>query len=256
MEIDSLAEIIDFKSYRETIPRILDRLDTSQVFAGQQIILLKPNLVNASAHPVTTSPDFCAAVIEYIQQCTDNRIILAEGCGDADYETTDIFRILGFEDLAKTYNVELMDLNTAPVTKISEPANQIFPRMVLPEIAFKSYIVSLPVLKAHSLAKVTGTLKNMMGFAPPKYYSGGGFWKKAVFHNQMQQSIIELNRVIKPALTVLDASIGLQDYHLGGPECSPPINKIIAGFDPRKVDMTAAHLLGMDWRRISHISDT
>ncbi len=247
-------EIIEFKSYKESVPVLLDRIQANLIFSSQKTILLKPNLVNSSQHPVTTSPEFCDVIIQYIRNCTDSKIIIAEGCGDADYETTELFQLLGYQALASKYDIELLDLNYAPVTVKSEPRNKIFPKMALPNIAFESYIVSLPVLKAHSLARITGTLKNMMGFAPPKYYSGGSFWKKAGFHARMQQSIIELNRLITPDLTIMDASIGLADYHLGGSRCSPPVNKIISGFNPWNVDRMAADLLKMDWHTIRHVS--
>ena len=95
--------------------------------------------------------------------------------------------------------LRLVDLNDAPVKLVKNPACPVFPEMYLPEIAFSHYIISVPVLKVHSLAKMTGTLKNMMGFAPPKYYSGRyGSWKKAVFHQKMQQSIIDLNSYVVP----------------------------------------------------------
>ena len=125
---------------------------------------------------------------------------------------------------------------------------------MLPEIAFTHYIISVPVLKAHSFSDITGTLKNMMGFPPPKFYSGQyGTWKKAVFHQNMHQSIKDLCRYIKPDLTVMDATIGLSDFHLGGAHCSPPINRIIAGFDPFEVDRCGAGHLGFDWRDIPHL---
>lgn len=36
---------------------------------------------------------------------------------------------------------------------------------------------------------------------------------------------------------------------------TPPVNRIIAGFDPFEVDRKGAELLGMDWRQIRHLVD-
>lgn len=243
-----------FSTYEESIPGLLNRLGASAVFRGQKRILLKPNLVNASPFPVTTSPDFCKIIIQTIQSSSDAEIIIGEGCGDADLETDEIFSILGYDRLAANLGVSLLDLNHAPLTQVHHKNNRLFPTMHLPKIAFESFIVSLPVLKAHSLSRITGTLKNMMGFAPPEHYSGGGYWKKASFHAKMQQSILELNRCISPDLTIMDATVGLCHFHLGGPECSPPVNRIIGGFDPVAVDRKAAELLGLDWKKIGHIA--
>ncbi len=88
--------------------------------------------------------------------------------------------------MADRLGVPLIDLNYGPVKKLTNPECHVFPEMYLPEIAFRYYIISVPVLKAHSLAGMTGCLKNMMGFAQPKYYSGRyGIWKKAMFHGKM-----------------------------------------------------------------------
>jgi uncharacterized protein (DUF362 family) len=95
----------------------------------------------------------------------------------------------------------------------------------------------------------------MIGFAPPKFYSGRfGGWKKSVFHQNLQQSIIDLNSYRSPDLSLMDASVGLAEFHLGGSHCSPPVKKIIAGFSPLEVDRQAAKLLGLDWKRIPHLA--
>lgn len=248
-----MIELQDFKSYEKSVPRILDTIHASKIFSCQACILLKPNLVNASTFPVTTSPELCRALITYIKRCTNARIILAEGCGDDSHETDEVFNILGYDKLADEFGIELMDLNYAPLTRLTHLSNRIFPEIFLPKIAFNSFIVSLPVLKAHSLAGITGTLKNMMGFAPPRYYSGGGMWKKSFFHAQMQDSIIELCRYRTPDLTLMDASIGLPEYHLGGPVCDPGVGKLLAGDDPFRLDQRSARLLDLDPDAIRHI---
>jgi uncharacterized protein (DUF362 family) len=244
---------IPFESYKLSVPRILDKTGANKDLKNQTIILVKPNLVNDSPFPVTTAREFTREVILYIQKHSTARIILAEGCGDAVLETDEVFQNLCYDSLARELNIELLDLNHATLEKRTDPDNGIFLEIFLPEIAGKSYIVSLPVLKAHSLARLTGTLKNMMGFAPPSHDSGKGFWKKAFFHDQMQKSISELNRYILPDLTLMDASVGLAQYHLGEPMCDPPANRLLAGFDPFLLDQTAARLLGLDPEGIPHI---
>lgn len=245
--------IKEFESYEISVPEILDAIDAPRLFSAQDTILIKPNIVNGSPFPVTSSPKFCKPVIDYIQACSSAKIIIAEGCGDNVNDTPQLFSQLGFDTLAHEHDIELIDLNYEPLIKLENSENNIFPEIYLPEIAFNSMIFSLPVLKAHSLADITGTLKNMMGFAPPKYYSGSGIWKKAFFHEQMHESLIELNSYLKPDLTLMDASVGLSQYHLGGPECNPHVNKLIAGDDPYEVDQCAAKLLGQLPESIPHI---
>ena len=245
--------VTEFESYPVSISKLLEKAKTQTLFKALPVIILKPNLVNATKFPVTTSVECCKAVIEFIRACSDAHIIIAEGCGDPGLETSEIFSILGYTKLIRSHGVELVDLNNEPLVELENHNNTIFPTMFLPKLVFDQFLFSLPVLKAHSLAGITGTLKNMMGIAPPRHYSENGFWKKGMFHEQMQQSITELNRYRIPDLTLLDASVGLCDYHLGGATCNPPVNKLVLSNDAYKVDQYAAELLGIDPETIQHI---
>lgn len=246
---------VDFQSYENSIPNALDAIAAHEQIARQSKILIKPNLINSSPHPITTAPATCEAIIKYIRRHCSAEIVIAEGCGDVNLDTDEVFRRLGYVELAEQYGIPLIDLNHAELQTVQNPDCPVFPEMHLPEIAFTHYIISVPVLKVHSLAGVTGTLKNMMGFAPPKYYSGKyGIWKKAVFHGQIQESIIDLNTYIAPHLSIMDCSIGMAEFHMGGPHCDPPVNKIIAGYNPWEVDKEAAAMLGVNWRDIKHIA--
>jgi uncharacterized protein (DUF362 family) len=194
------------------------------------------------------------AIVDYMKTCTDAEIVIGEGAGDQHLETDEIFRRLGYEELAEEKQVALVDLNHAPLRKLENPKCPVFPEMYLPDIAFTHFLVSVPVLKAHSLAEVTGTLKNLIGLAPPEHYSGKfGSWKKAVFHGEMQQAILDLNRYRTPDLTLMDATVGMAEYHLGGAHCDPPLNRLLCGFDPVEIDRRGAELLGLDWRSIEHL---
>jgi uncharacterized protein (DUF362 family) len=251
--VNNIAEV-DFTSYRESVPKALDAAGAAEVLGRQTAILIKPNLINASPFPITTAPECVEAVIEYVRSCSEAKIVVGEGCGDPGLETDEVFDRLGYRELAERQGVELVDLNQAPLEELSNQGCPVFRKMHLPEIALSHYLISVPVLKAHSFAEITGTLKNMIGLAPPKYYSGRfGTWKKAVFHRRMHQSIIDLNKYRTPDLSLVDATVGMPDYHLGGARCDPPVNKLIAGFDPLAVDRRSAELLGQRWQEIEHL---
>ena len=158
--------------------------------------------------------------------------------------------------MARQREVQLIDLNRAPLVRLQNESCQRFPEMWLPEMVFNHVLISLPVLKAHSLCGFTGSMKNMMGLVPPSRYAGRyGSWKKAAFHQRLDDAIVELNRYRSPDFTVFDATIGLADFHLGGACCDPPCNQILAGADAQCVDREAAGLLGLDWRCIGHLID-
>ncbi|BHH81930.1 DUF362 domain-containing protein [Desulforhopalus sp. 52FAK] len=246
---------VDFVSFKQSITEALDNISAHESIAGQNAILIKPNLINNSPHPITTSPECCEAVLEYVLHHSTAKVVIAEGCGAANMETQEVFETLGYTDLAEKYNIDLIDLNHEPVQRVSDERGTFLKEIYLPEIAFTHYIISVPVLKAHSLARVTGTIKNMMGFVPPSHYSGSyGSWKKAAFHQNMQQSLIDLSLHISPDVSIMDCSIGMAEYHLGGPHCNPPVGKIIAGYNPWTVDQKACDFLGLNWAEIEHVA--
>jgi uncharacterized protein (DUF362 family) len=242
-----------FRSYPVSVGEALDALDARTVLARQERVLVKPNLVLATPHPVTTPPACVEAIIAYVRACSGARIVIAEGTGDATDDTPAVFDALGYTTMARRLDIELVDLNTAETVTLSDPTCRVFPTFHLPVIATTHFIISVPVLKAHSLAMMTGSMKNMMGFAPPRHYQQGGHWKKSAFHARMHESLIELNRYRSPDLSVMDATVGLRDHHLGGAHCSPPVNRILASRDARALDRRAAELLGLEWRRVPHL---
>lgn len=245
---------VEFTSYDESVSRALDEIGAGEALERQRAVLVKPNLVNDSPPPVTTPAECCAAVIGYVRRCSKTEIVIAEGCGASGYETGHVFEKLGYSALSERLGVPLVDLNTAPTRRLEDATCTVFGEFHMPEIAFSHYIISVPVLKAHSLSEITGSMKNMMGFAPPAHYQRGG-WKKSAFHRRMHRSIVELNRYRSPDLTVTDATVGLADHHLGGAECKPRVNKILAAYDAREADRLAAGLLGLDWRSVAYLAD-
>ena len=253
IEPDSMVAIETYRGYEHTVRACLDRIGAGRVLRRRRLIWIKPNLINDSPFPVTSDPEMIRAVIEYVLENSRARIIIAEGCGDSGMETREVFESLGYDRLAGEYGVELADLNHEPLKRLRNPELQVLPEIYLPKRLFSGMLISVPVLKRHSLAGVTLAMKNLMGLAPPKHYQQGGSWKKSFFHSRMQRSIFELNCYRKPDLSIVDARVGLAQYHLGGAECSPPVNRILAGFDPVAVDAAGAELLGLSWQDVGHI---
>ncbi|MBW2476007.1 MAG: DUF362 domain-containing protein [Deltaproteobacteria bacterium] len=244
---------VPYRSYEDTIPNLLDAIGAADVLANQKRVLIKPNLVNSSPPPITLPVEACRALVRFCRSSSQADIVIAEGTGDPSRSTHELFVEHGYDSIAKEFNLDLVDLNEADLIELSNPECRFFPRFMMPKVVMDSYVVSAAPLKAHSLAKVTLSMKNMIGVAPPAYYQRGGFWRKSLFHEQMQTSIFELNCYRKPDLAFLDASVGMAEHHLGGPTCDPPVRKLVAGFDPVAVDATGAELLGISWHHVGHI---
>ncbi|WP_022850719.1 DUF362 domain-containing protein [Limisalsivibrio acetivorans] len=242
-----------FDNWHDTVERLLDKTDVVKQLQNRRI-LLKPNLVEPRKPPITTPAELVGEVIDYLRRTVENcEIIIAEGTGSASNETADVFRELGYEEMAKLKGVHLMDLNHEECITLEKPECTRWPEMTLPKILFDSFIFNIPVLKAHTLADVTLSMKNMMGAAPPSHYQKGGHWKKAEFHKGMHEAVFDLNQYRQADFTLLDATVGMQEAHLYGPECDPPKNRLAASFDPVSIDAWGADLLGFGWKTVEHI---
>jgi uncharacterized protein (DUF362 family) len=245
----------NFVSWQISVPLLLDAAGLKKRLASVKKVIIKPNLVGPHNPPVTTPVELVEALALYIHiTCPNLDIIIAEGCGSASNNTWQVFEALGYNRLADLDQVTLMDLNEAPLAYMQNSKCRRWPDMHLPKIIFESFLISVPVLKAHSLAGVTLTMKNMIGLAPPAHYQQGGPWKKASFHRGIQDAVFDLNCYRSPDFTLLDATIGMQKAHLGGPTCDPPPNRLAVSYDPVGIDSYGCRLLGIKWNTIGHLA--
>jgi len=245
---------IEFRDYARSVAEALDAIGAAEVLNGQGTIILKPNLINDSPPPITTSVDCVEAVADYCRDHSEAEVVIAEGCGGLD--TDKAFARLGYDELAGRKGLRLIDLDCQDTIELRNPSFEHLPVFHMPRCLTQGFLISIPVLKAHSMAKVTLSFKNMVGIAPAKYYCASAYRKSALHgknNRELHRYIVELNQYRKPDMTVLDATVGMAEAHLWGKKCKPPVNKILASLDPVAIDAVGANLLGRDWRKIDHI---
>lgn len=239
---------------KTTLPALLDATKLVENIGYSKPILIKPNLVEPLRPPITTPASLIEILVDYLQQrLPQKQIIIAEGTGSLQHDTHYCFAELGYTKLAQKKGIELLDLNREELTYKENSDYKRWPHMYLPKLLDDVFLLSVPVLKAHTLAKVTLTMKNMMGCAPPSHYQGNGSWGKSSFHTGIHEAIFDLNRYRTPDFTLLDASIGMSRAHLWGPTCDPPINRLAASYDPVAIDAYGTTLLNLDWQQVKHI---
>jgi len=113
--------------------------------------------------------------------------------------------------------------------EIKIPQGKVLERVeVMKEILDGSVLINIPVAKSHSATGVSMGMKGLMGL----------IWDRESFHSKynINQAIADLGTVIKPQLTVLDATRALTSGGPGGPGTVMKPNLVIAGVDPVAVD--------------------
>ncbi|NQT01315.1 MAG: DUF362 domain-containing protein [Planctomycetes bacterium] len=240
---------VKFTDYQNSITRALDLINAPATLSQQGLIIIKPNLTNSSPPPVTTSVDAAEAVYKYCKARTKAQIVIADGCGSG--KTPEVFKTLGYTDLADRYRLKLIDFNDAEtITLKNDNAHQL-KEFHMPKIVQHAFVISLPVLKDHSFTKTTIAMKNMFGIAPGRFYAGS--WNKSKLHSpSTDKSVVDVCLYKKPALSVVDASVALKGMHLSGRHKN--IGLILAGFDPVAVDTIGSKLLGHDPKKMPYLT--
>jgi uncharacterized protein (DUF362 family) len=109
------------------------------------------------------------------------------------------------------------------------PQGKVLERIeVIKEVLDGYVLINIPVAKSHSATGVSLGMKGLMGL----------IWDRESLHSQvnMNQAIADLGTVIKPHLTILDATRALASGGPGGPGEVKKPNLVIAGIDPIAVD--------------------
>lgn len=227
---------IKFKSYEETVPKILELLKFGEHIKKYNSIVLKPSLKGTTSH--NTPAAFTEQVLKFCNthKNAGTSIFIAEGSDGED--TMDVFEAEHYRQLAEKYNVSLIDLNTTDAEEINHVDFINNEGIMYPKILKNSYVVVLPRLIDDSETEMQGALSTMLGAYPSMYYSGFFSAKKTKLRkNPLKFAIHDIIRCKMPDLAIMDAS----DYGL-----------LLVGH-PLEVDKRAAKLLNKDPRSIQHL---
>lgn len=245
--------VIELTNYKETLFQLLNNLKSKDIFSRQKKIIIKPNLVGPFAPPATTNVNLVKALIIYIKSCSNAQIVVAEGSGEC--ETGECFKQLGYWQLPHKYGVNLVDLDSTPIVKLKNDKAFLCKEIYLPEPILDGFLISVPTLKDHTLTGVTLGIKNLIGILPASKYSGYWSYRKSEVHrHDVDKAIVDISLYRPIDMVIIDAAIGQKRSHLpSGIICDPPLNKLIAGYNPLETDIKGAKLLGHNWQHIRHL---
>ena len=196
---------------------------------GQQVVL-KPNIsfartpdFSTTTHPlvVATVAQACIEAGAHQVLVLDHTLHRAELC----LERTGIREAC--KNISGVHVLALQDRKFYREIKI--PQGKVLERVeVIKDVLDSPVLINIPVAKSHSATGVSMGMKGLMGL----------IWDRESFHSQynMNQAIADLGTVIKPQLTILDATRALTSGGPGGPGEVKKPNLIIAGVDPIAVD--------------------
>jgi len=189
----------------------------------------------------TTDPRVVSAIIDYIRDHSGPSadIIVAEADASA-MRTRHAFRMLRYEKLAQRKSVKLLNLcECEKVEKEAVVNHKTFRLPVAQPMLDADLLINVPKLRTHRLTTVTCSLKNLFGaIAVPR---------KIVYHPELNEVIVAINKLIKPHLTVVDGIIALGKEPI-------KMGLVLASEDQLAVDFVAAKIMGYNPWRIKHLT--
>jgi uncharacterized protein (DUF362 family) len=244
--LTSNVVIVKGKRGHEPVFKALDLVDYETALSGWGTVLIKVNFITVKTWDTgaTTDPIVVEAIIERLKKLRV-KIYVVES--DATMTSADkAFQATGMREMCERNGVECLNLrHVKDRVKIDVPNAETLNSITVPRIVTESAVVSAAKLKTHMSTRVTLGMKNMFGLLPDKL--------KGKYHLKgISKVIVDINTVLKPALTVIDGFVGMEGR---GPSDGTPVQMdlIIAGNDPVATDATACRVMGFDPHEISHV---
>ncbi len=230
----------------EPVFKALDLIDYKLCLSGYNKVLIKVNFITTKTWDsgATTDPIVVEAIINKLKVLPVEVFVVES---DATITNADkAFEATGMKEMCQQNGIQFLNLrHQKDKVKIPIPDCETLNSITVPRIVKESAVISAAKLKTHMATKVTLGMKNMFGLMPDKL--------KFKYHTQgISKVIVDINTVIKPALTVIDGFVGMEGR---GPTDGTPVKMdlIIAGKDVVATDSTAARIMGFEPMEISHI---
>jgi len=266
---------------RAAIALATDGVGMSAIVSPGDRVFIKPNFTGMSPPHTgdTTKPAVVAAVAEMCLEAGARRVTIGEAAG------LSFINVASFGDeyfgYLRDYITDLNDrFGTAeeprPVRAVDTkhgayhvfvPAQANMQTIALSHHAAEAdVVISLPVLKTHMECLVVLGIKNLFGLAPPPVYDGPRHKLHQGFSDgqQIHQVLADIAVALRPALTVMDASIGLEGngphHHTPGAyrvDMRDPDRLghwlVLASRDPVALDATSTRVMGLDPEQSEHL---
>jgi uncharacterized protein (DUF362 family) len=137
-------------------------------------VLIKPNLNTGDPHPASTNPEVVYEVINLVKKQNPYRILVGDRSGYW-LDTIDCMKKSKIYDAAVSAGAEVYPFDDEEWIQVNPVKAQNWPDGYrIPKIVNDAdYIISIPVLKTHSIANFSIAIKNWVGILYPKDRTSG-----------------------------------------------------------------------------------
>ena len=229
---------------------------------GNKQVVIKPNFTRVKKEEwlAATHVDNIEALLEFLKPFYNKKVIIAEGCGDAQ-PISEPVKNFGYDKLKDKFDVEFYDLSKDDYSVVNLMDSNIQPMPILTSNLLMSpdtYVISAAVMKTHNLAVVTLGLKNILLAAPMNF--GNGRSDRSKLHKDpvskdpryFNYNMFMMAQHAYPDLVLIDGFVGMEGK---GPLFGDPIEVgvAIASTDCIAADRVGTEVMGHDFNDVGHL---
>ncbi|MCW4010262.1 MAG: DUF362 domain-containing protein [Candidatus Bathyarchaeota archaeon] len=231
------------KIYRvqdDDVSQILKEAVKEADLRGKKRIFIKPNLSHYEyLTGVVTSPELTYELVGLLRD-TAEEVIVGESEG-YNYSCRLAFKQTGMEDAVERAGGTVINLSEDKVVEVKFPkSTSPLKRLFLPKTALDAdAVVDLPLMKTHEFMMYSGALKNLFGCVPSN--------RRIYLHPYLTEVLCRLYCIFKPALTIMDARVGIEG---NGPTKGIPVpmGLMLTGNDALATDIVATQVMKLNWK--------
>jgi len=233
----------DYDHIAEAVERAFDAY--APPIAGRRVVV-KPNILGAVEpdRHVTTHPSLVRATLAALERRGAKQIIVGDNSGMRAYGSNEhAARVSGIFDAAGPYFANFGASGVPVAVDSAFTKSLVFSR----EILEADVLITLPKMKTHVAAGITGAVKSTYG-----HLVGGEksrLHRDAVGVENFSRAIVDVIQVRRPDLAILDAVWAMEGQ---GPSGGHPrkVGRVLASNDAVALDTVMAAMMGLEPRRV------
>ncbi|MFH1483860.1 MAG: DUF362 domain-containing protein [Chloroflexota bacterium] len=202
-------------------------------------VIIKPNICvayHSYEYAATTNPEVVGTVVGLCLGAGARRVrVLDQPLGGT---TQQAYNRSGIDEAVRAASGQMEVMSSMKFRDVSIPQGRDITRWsVYGDVLDADVIINIPIAKQHNLARLTLGMKNLMGIIRDRNR----------FHSNLGQRVADLNSLVRPGLTVVDAVRILVNHGPTGGSLDDVklTNTIIASPDIVAADAYAATLFGL-----------
>jgi uncharacterized protein (DUF362 family) len=206
-----------------------------QFVSRGDVVVVKPNIgwSRTPEQAANTNPDVVGTIVELCMNAGAKKVKVFDSPCNPARRT---YRMSGIEEAAQQAGADVYFVDDRKFRDVAIPEGEMLKSWrIYTEALDADVLINVPILKHHSLARLTMGMKNLMGLL------GGN---RESIHVHFDQKLADVNTAVRPHLTVLDAYRILKAHgpNSGTPEDVELVKHVIVGTDPIAVDSYGASL--------------